>query len=1607
MESYNSHSGDNNESDPLQSMFARLQAARNTQAQDQNSVARELFQRFNHHQDTPLSYYEQSTTDSPLAVHAALDDFPPPAPTPPGNFGHTHQPSGALGAFGPIGTMASNSNASAAHGANLLNLLKFKDSQSHGSQANSQASPSNMAQGPSSSFNHSIGAPFTNNQAPPTIHAPVPMPADPQGRLAAFMEGRNVQHEGPSLRAEPQHATHHEQHGSWNAGPNQATTQMLMNLLRTKPEQTEQVPADEPYQTQPSNYGSAADQYALKPMFTQRAPSHEATPPSYGFGAKEHAESPSAKFNYGSPASQHTQQSYHEGTRQSTQFDYRNPFDAFASSASGAQDSKTSTPGTSAVAHPIELPAMHAVKLVQKTPSVTSSPGNVPNKQLSSHQSPIATPEHARNKIISPSGTDIIADAPNAESTPARRVHGKKKETGSDAMSDLGKANIEAQEALVHAETESAQDKIAAELQEMMHAETAAEFQESAEAAAKDIQKELEKEENAGVLESQYTPEVAQAIREIVDDAAHGPVADSWESAEADEIVVIEETPSPVKVYNFPMKPWISITMQHTEETRPEFRDEVVLDIARLKKEFDQVDRNLVSSTASYIAYGMSKAGGLRVIRQEDGKDAKLFTDTKDRVFNVAVSTSSSDALITPAECIIGTGINGTVYYVQIKSGDKDRLEDPHLEQYGFALPPNNTQEGDAPGGVLKTRARTSSTHPEFFAVGRGKTINIIWPSFIMQKNIFRPGHDRVVDTEKLSKECSLHINTGKAGKDFTFSQDDTTIVSLDKSGRVKFWDVRDLTTPDENSDIRFPMPAHTSLEVKESLMTLNTTPEGEKAWPTSVLLLDKQRPYQKRCALRYMIVGMKQNHTLQLWDLALGKPVQEFNLPHAKESDAVCSVMYHAPTGMIVVGHPTRNSIYFLHLSAPKYSIKGLSQVDYIQKLVAKDSSIPEPDSTAVISGVREYSLANKGILRSLDILVSPPPTDESEPSLFDLYAVHSKGVTSINIKQTELGWTRDNKVIHGVDASEAGLVKIAKLKELPTAVISEPPAVEEPSLPIRIAPRSGQKETSPARARGLSSGPESSRKGAENIPPTQRSERKDTDNPITPVNHLEKSEKKARKKREKAAAAAAAAEKLAAENTLSNGTADPVASGKNADMKSGASSSLSPIMPTESIHSAVKQISSGLGDKLTGLMANEFRDFRGQIDTEFRSRDDAFTKGQQDLLERVSIVLDNNVQAVLARTINDQFDEIVIPNLSALIVKTVENQIDAKIGGKVSHSIQNQMQKTLPNALNQALQRSDWAKSVSDKVAESVALDMEESFQETLLKNITPAFSDMAIAAARNVVEEVEQRTSDRIRGFEQQHLADNHKIDQLTGLVAKLSVTIDTMAANQAQLQNGFLKLQEQITRDRYPESAAHTRQPANNAHSQGPSHGNVSHGLSHNSPVVHSDNQVVLRGHSDEDMELQDQIYRIATLLDQGAIEAGLIQWLHSPMKHEIFEQYLAQHSPTMVESMPPLVTLSVTLAVSERYNSPSLEKRVSWVETAIYYFAHRHLENPATRERDFLAVVPTTMTTLRQRTETLYASISNRDPHANLLQHLAVIMRSITHIHDWAMKLQNN
>ncbi|KAM0330593.1 hypothetical protein ACHAQA_003542 [Verticillium albo-atrum] len=1416
-----------------------------------------------------------------------VSPLPPPAPTP------------------PTGAMAPPNGGDRT--SNLLNLLKFSGAGGQSSQAQAQAlqqnqdpfqhsqqqqqqqQPPQQQQQQHHQSHHQLQHQHQHqNQTqhhqqhqhqhqpgpavqgpvsfPTQILAPAPSSQDPTGLLRALMSGS---HENE----EPKHDVVQPPATFGAASPPDETRAYLLNLLnRPKPSQN-----DQPLMTEGSRHGSF-QQSNESPVDTTRHLHQVLENASQGQTSShlpQHKYETSDRHHYEQPATNYGSYSYQPNQDGSIPVSrlfgnsYNNYEDHQASS------SQHHTPKSSNAAAPHahsagQSPAGPPFLILKKGDGSPTPPGGG-RKNISHERSPLASPQSLRNQAslsnASPAGNAVGTGSVASLASPGRSDRNPET-TVAEAIHDLAEtASQQAQEALARAEEEPDSSDYLKDLDDLDNARTEQEFEDIAQHAALAIKKELDRAENTGALESVMSPEAALEVREIVEETAAGHadhaneaadgVADSWESADQDEIVVIEEEPAqPVKVYNFPMKPWISIQVHDNGDVeRPQLRDEAIMDIARLKKEFDQIDRNLYTATERYMVYGMSKAGGLRVIRQEDGRDAKIFTDTKDRIFNVAMSCTAPDHDGAHRETIIGTGISGTVFWVQIRNGEKDHIEDAHPEQYGFALPPMSFHEGDAPGGVLKTRARSSTIHPEFFAVGRGKSINIIWPSFIMQHNLFKPGHDRVVDTEQLAKQCSLKINTGKAGKDFTFSQDDTVIVSLDKSGRVKFWDVRDLTAAKEGSDPRAPTPAHTSLEVKEPMLTLTSTPEGEKAWPTSVLLVDKLRPYQKRCALRYMIIGMKQNHTLQLWDLALGKPVQEFNLPHSKESDAVCSVMYHAPTGMLIIGHPTRNSIYFAHLSAPKYNLKSVSQVDYIKRLIDHDTTIPQPDSTAVISGVREYSFANRGILRSLDLLSNPAMSQDSdEPTLFELYAMHSKGVACLLIKQAELGWSKDNKVLAPVSAVEAGVVSISKLK--PPYALPAEPAHQEPAPPAPVASRSNVKE--PAAPTAPSSQDDTATRPAASS--SKKQEAKDEDTPTPAPVKEDKPEKAERKGRKKKAAAVAAAAALAAESqSQSNGGSQsprvaPKDSKNSAPAAAAVPSSYVSMESIETVMSSLTTMESRLNSSFAGTINAAIKSLHTKLEDGQREREKDFEQHQKTLLSMISDVLNENTQKVLESLIQGQFD-LAMPTISEVARKAVSDQFSSGTNRQLSQTIQKEINKSLPSATQHALQSADFIKGLSDRVGSTVAVNVQREVVNSLTNQMSTAFTAMATTACQQVADDLQRQHRSEITALHEQRAADSKKIDELHSAFAQLTNMVSGMASTQEQFQNEFIRFQQQTTNNPAP-----MQQPIPSQQHQLPA------------PVQNQDyssrhNQVPTQVHSQGLNQMQQQMQRMQEHMQQ--------------------------------------------------------------------------------------------------------------------------------------------
>ena len=1135
-------------------------------------------------------------------------------------------------------------------------------------------------------------------------------------------------------------------------------------------------------------------------------------------------------------------------------FTYVNPFEQLAASSP-----RNRTPQSDKSRSANTTPAVEVLQ-----PSKTAQGLNGDGHKRKTKETLPRPEQSTSRRKLTPSGDEIMASI--EPSTPALLPDGrsqveallgigaptKNAETVAEALNEVGdKVNKQVEAALAKAEEKDIED--GAKRQKKPHDKEAtfSDLKRKVRETAVEVKEELDKPENEGLLEEAVSEPVAEVIKDIIDDAAQGTLADSWESADGDDSPTKDRNGHVVHVYNFPMRPFVSISIKFEEEPAVAFRDDAIMDIARLKKEFDQIDRTLVTATTSVIVYAMSKHGGLRVIRQDDGMDKQVFRSAQDSIFNVTIATGASGGRSYNTQAAIATGVSGSVYWALLSQDGQDLFENEKMEKQGLVFPPIPAHDDNSSGGQLKTRAKKSSRHPEFFAIGRGKSIHIVWPFIAGESRFGVEGKARVVDTEKLFKERSLKITTGKAGKDFTFSEDDSLIVSLDKAGKLKLWDIRDLVD-EANATADKIAP----IDVKTPLLTFNTVAPAEKCWPTSVLFVDKVRPYAKGIALRYLIVGMKQNHTLQLWDLGLGKAVQELNFPHAKESDGICSVAYHPASGIIVVGHPTRNSIYFVHLSAPKYNLPAMSQSKFVQLLAQKDSTIPKPDATAIMSGIREISFASKGQLRSVDLLPvsngSGNGTDrDNDQVLFELYAMHSKGVTCLSIKREDLGWSKENRVLHPVDAEETGVVIVDDLREHHFGSSSQPSSVngDQTSVPeASVTPANKQDQRDIARKATL----ETPRPKSHRIQSTGNasvlSDAVSAVN-VTPAVALNgvhdkqaKLAEKVEKKKKKRGAAPESVTRsddastvLSQPNSSTYATAaqravSPVNQNHSTSNKTPSQSVISkarsitapashlstmenqpkaPIAPGESISLGIsgdfldkelKKIEKGVLAEFNKVIGHELSSLYRRFDEDKRVQDAAGAAKQDAILRLVSSTLSDNVEKSLARIITSNIQQVVLPSIADVTSSTLDRRLQEVVSHHVHQSIPRELRAALPEAISRAIQNPEVLRVISDLVANKVAAHVESEFSAVLHSTISPAFKNLAVGAAQKMTGEVERRVSKQIHEADAQRYNDSLKIDQLTNLVRGLSETIHTMATAQSEFQNEFLKLQRQVAQTR---------------------------------------------------------------------------------------------------------------------------------------------------------------------------------------------------------------
>ena len=1094
-------------------------------------------------------------------------------------------------------------------------------------------------------------------------------------------------------------------------------------------------------------------------------------------------------------------------------------------------------------------------QLAASSPRLTKATTPISDNHKRKIKESASEPTTSRRKVT-PAGEEVFQSIESAAPTPledgrtqVEALMGigaptKDAETVAQALNEVGsKVGQEAERALAKAEAQADETERVADAREdeLAHAQKAT-LEAAAERVhefASGVKKELDKEENEDILKEAMPAPVADALKDIIDDAAQYNTAEGWESDNEERQV--QGTPDEdrtVYVRQFPLKPFVSIDIRRSEAPTLTVRDDRITHIARLRKDFDQTDRMLATATTDFIVYASLKPG-LKIIRQDDGLAKQLFTDYHDRIFNVSLSTMPAPN--QELQTVLATGVNGSVYWATISRPDAN-IFDGDLTKEGLVFPPTAAQANNVPGGQLKTRAKKTSRHPEVFAIGRGKSIHFVFPNHAATSEHLLGGDNlgqgNVVDTDNYLQERNIKIITGKAGKDFAFCEDDSVVVSLDKAGRLKFWDVTDLL------DANGSTSKTASIELQDHVLSFATTSSTEKTWPTSVMFVDKLRAYTKGIAQRYVLVGMRQNHTLQLWDLCLLKAVQELSFPHESETDAICSIAYHASSGIIVVGHPTRNSIYFIHLSAPKYNLTSMSQARFVHRLADKDSSLPRPESTAIMSGLREYSLDSIGNIRSLDLVSvdfsKRTDTDDEDPPLFELYVMHSRGVTSFSVNKADLGWSKESKVLHPIDAETERYIVVKEFREPSQCITSEQSSVNGDHMASTAASATPKPKT---KSTGRTS--QTPQKKARNskpeeqiaVQPASNAERVNEETRPASNGNIEKTEKKKKKKRDTAAnTSSTAATAEPATRVSGAGTADPsVSTDPHAEPKpqpvpklatrdgSEADQPMQPMangdagylgIPGDFLDKELKKVEHGVSAEFKRVFTQELETLYRRFDDDKRVQSAAGAAKQDAMLRLVSATLGDNVEKSLSRIIQTNIQQAVLPAITDTASTTLSTTLDRTLSEIVTqqlhHTIPPSLKLALPEAISRGVQNPDVLRLLSEQLTTRVTSHVDREFSTALQKTIMPTFQSLIVDISQKIGKEAEVRMQAQAQWAESQHRQDSTKIDQLTELVRGLSETVNAMAGAQSEFQQEILKLQQHIMQVRRRDSSDTSRQ-----------------------------------------------------------------------------------------------------------------------------------------------------------------------------------------------------
>lgn len=971
-------------------------------------------------------------------------------------------------------------------------------------------------------------------------------------------------------------------------------------------------------------------------------------------------------------------------------------------------------------------------------------------------------------------------------------------------------------------------------------------------------------------------------------------VADSWESAES-----VDDDLKPT--YLLPQRKDLILATSPSNAHVLRFDPEAETQIVGFKRAFDDMDRNLIGVTNEWIVYVTPK-NILRMIRWDDACDFLAFSENRlDRLLSISVSHVDT---ATHPSVVIATGLSGKLYISTFPDSAAQELDDARMRQY-YLTPPELSQ-GPSQGEV-RTRAKFANSINTIFAFSRGKYLFIR----CLPEGSSKEAKPTGMPVSLACQPDEVSLMADRAIKDFAFSPDDSILVTMDKSGKLAAWDIREpilmmlygrLASPMQQAPIMSWLAAQTDSDMR----------------PTSVRFMSS--PWcLKTGEVRGLIVGLKNNHVIQVWNLDVGRPVLEIRLPQTTDSERLCVIDYESESSVIVIGHPGRQSIFFVHLNSFDRSAYP-DQATYFVKL---DPRLPQAADRVMGKGFQEFSIATVGSFQSLQVL---PPSQAQTPdhiigALFVVYVLGSKAARSYVVTRSTLGQGSDGTAGKPRIATDAGMIEIAgELAPIDYAEKTEQPilkAIQPTPEPEKVAsPVAAMSKKALKKARLLATAQPQQSPSPVKKPKWTRS---------TKANEVVKSPSKA--------PVSAPQQPPKPQPPVPQPTpvsapspSVPSVSETAISVPHDISTQLEKILAKE-----MQVVSQHISQQLEGTVETSVTAIKSQLQAALK-----ISAGDQkghltNVVKNATGGLGAQLKADLKVIMEAQIQSRIIPALSATIQKEVQTALSTMLPREIRAAVEGSLPTEITDPASTVIERT--ITEVAHFLPGFIQAHIPRCVEEAMLKpQISDALSKAAVGSFAGwindkVIEPTNKMYAELVTTMDQQSVRVAEAVTNVTESVRKQSddiAEIRSMLAVAAKQDNETWEKLRSVGQEvfRYRiESREHLQENGRDLQDlKGRLLTGVLSTLSSQgiSPIK---NQAPLAPIPGMITDLDYRTAQVSRHLKNGQHAEAIAEWIGSEQRWIIFEKVLVKYNPwVLIDRIPPLLLLNALAAVTEKFET---------------------------------------------------------------------------------------